>query len=558
MRPGLLGGLLCASLAGCGGLDEQMVLATVGEMEISTDDLLEFESRLSGDRLSEKPGAAGYLDYLQTLIDKELMLQEARRRGLDQDPQLRGKLSKERADRIIKRFLKLEVYDKIEYTEEELRELQEQTGRDRAIRVRRIVLRTEEEADEVAAAWRRGTDFGELAARTVLEETDLSGGRWLLKDELKPEILQEKVWPLEPDEISDPVFYGNQYGVYQVTEERDIELKLVRPLIEPELFGLKIPVRMNELAAQLKQKLEARTNEAALDLLAERLVAGEPFSDEERKMVLFENTGGAYTVEDFLIFSDYIKMGYGDSRRILDWFAKEVVEPRLLILEAARAAGIDSEEEMVSWHQGREQSLLLQAVRREATANVLVDESEARQYYEQNPIKFTPLESVTIREILVASEAEAEALLEQIRQGADMGELAERNTLRRQGRISKGEFHIHPFEAGRYGPALEAAREAEVGDLLGPVELTVPESELVNPDPATAAGPHFSIFELLDSTIGAAPEPFEKVERRARALVRRDKADRAFYEFLLELRYENGNKVRIYDGNVEKLAANRA
>ena len=186
MRPGLLGGLLCASLAGCGGLDEQMVLATVGEMEISTDDLLEFESRLSGDRLSEKPGAAGYLDYLQTLIDKELMLQEARRRGLDQDPQLRGKLSKERADRIIKRFLKLEVYDKIEYTEEELRELQEQTGRDRAIRVRRIVLRTEEEADEVAAAWRRGTDFGELAARTVLEETDLSGGRWLLKDELKP------------------------------------------------------------------------------------------------------------------------------------------------------------------------------------------------------------------------------------------------------------------------------------------------------------------------------------------------------------------------------------
>ena len=535
-----------------------MVLATVGEVEISAADLVDFESRLSGDRLSEKPGVAGYLDYLQTLIDKELMLQEARRLGLDQDAQLRGKLSKERADRIIKRFLKLEVYDKIESTEEELRELQKQTGRDRAIRVRRIVLRTEEEANEVAASWRRGTDFDELAARTLLEETELSGGRWLLKDELKPEILQEEVWPLEPGEITDPVFYGNQYGVYQVTEERDVEFKLVRPLMEPELFGLKIPVRMNELAAELKQKLEARTNEATLDLLAERLVAGQPFSDEERQMVLFENTGGAYTVEDFLVFSDYIKMGYGDSRRILDWFAKEVVEPRLLILEAARVAGIDREEEMVSWYRSREQSLLLQAVRREATANVLVEESEARQYYEQNPIKFTPLESVTIREILVASEAEAEALLEQIRQGADMGELAERNTLRRQGRISKGEFHIHPFEAGRYGPALEAAREAEVGDLLGPVELAVPESELLNTDPASAAGPHFSVFELLDSTIGAAPEPFEKVERRARALVRRDKADRAFYEFLLELRYENGDKVRIYDGNVEKLAANRA
>ena len=557
-RQGLLGGLLCASLAACGGIDEKTVLATVGEVEISAADLLDFESRLSGDRLSEKPGAAGYLDYLQTLIDKELMLQEARRLGLDRDPQLRGKLSKERADRIIKRFLKIEVYDRIEYTEDELRELQKETGRDRAIRVRRIVLRSQAEAEEVAASWRQGADYVELAARTILEETDLSGGRMLLKDELKPEILQEAVWPLKTGEISDPVFYGNQYGVYQVTEEREIEFELVRPLIEPELFGLKIPVRMNELAAELKQKLGARTNEAALDLLAERLVGGQPVTDEERQTVLFENTGGAYTVGDFLVFSEYIKMGYGDSRRILDWFAKEVVEPRLLILEAARVAGIDREEEMVSWYRSREQSLLLQAVRREATANVLVDESEARRFYAENPIKFTPLESVTIREILVASEAEAEALFEQIRQGADMGELAARHTLRRQGRISKGEFHIHPFETGRYGPALVAARGAEIGDLLGPVELTVPDSELLKPDPASAAGQHYSIFELLDSTIGAGPEPFAKVERRARALVRRDKADRAFYEFLLELRYENEDRVRVYDDKVEKLAASRA
>ena len=557
-RQGLLGGLLCASLAACGGIDERTVLATVGEVEISASDLLDFENRLSGDRLSEKPGAAGYLDYLQTLIDKELMLQEARRLGLDQDPQLRGKLSKERADRIIKRFLKIEVYDRIEYTEDELRELQKETGRDRAVRVRRIVLRSEAEAEEIAAAWRQGADFDELAGRTILEETGLSGGRMLLKDELKPEILQETVWPLKAGEISDPVFYGDQYGVYQVTEEREIEFELVRPLIEPELFGLKIPVRMNELASELKQKLEARTNEAALDLLAERLVAGRTFTDEERQTVLFENTGGAYTVGDFLVFSEYIKMGYGDSRRILDWFAREVVEPRLLILEAARVAGIDREEEMVSWYRNREQSLLLQAVRREATANVLVDESEARRFYEENPIKFTPLESVTIREILVASEAEAEALLDRIRQGADMGELAARHTLRRQGRISKGEFHIHPFETGRYGPALVAARGAAIGDLLGPVELTVPDSELLQPDPASAAGQHYSIFELLDSTIGAGPEPFAKVERRARALVRRDKANRAFYEFLLELRYENEDMVRVYDDNVEKLAASRA
>ena len=59
----------------------------------------------------------------------------------------------------------------------------------------------------------------------------------------------------------------------------------------------------------------------------------------------------------------------------------------------------------------------------------------------------------------------------------------------------------------------------------------------------------------MESTIGAGPEPFAKVEKRARALVRKVKKDRAFYQFLLDLRYRYTSEIEIYDERLENLVA---
>ena len=70
--------LVCWS---CGTPTEDLVVARVGEVEIDVPQLLEFEERLHPDLRSKKTGADAYFDYLQTMIDKELMVLEAKKRG---------------------------------------------------------------------------------------------------------------------------------------------------------------------------------------------------------------------------------------------------------------------------------------------------------------------------------------------------------------------------------------------------------------------------------------------------------------------------------------------
>ncbi|MDE2705971.1 MAG: hypothetical protein OXI35_12955, partial [Gemmatimonadota bacterium] len=129
--------LVCWS---CGTPTEDLVVARVGEVEIDAPQLLEFEERLHPDLRSKKTGADAYFDYLQTIIDKELMVLEAKKRGLDQRTDFRRKMDKLHSDRVLRRFLQLEVYDKIVHTQEEMLAHQGETGRDRAVQVRRIVV----------------------------------------------------------------------------------------------------------------------------------------------------------------------------------------------------------------------------------------------------------------------------------------------------------------------------------------------------------------------------------------------------------------------------------
>ena len=65
---------------------DQNVVARVGDVEISFDDLQGFKAGLPALLLSEKQGVGALEEYLQSMVDMELMLLEARLRELAADP----------------------------------------------------------------------------------------------------------------------------------------------------------------------------------------------------------------------------------------------------------------------------------------------------------------------------------------------------------------------------------------------------------------------------------------------------------------------------------------
>lgn len=547
---------ICSLIGGCGSPSDDPVLARVGQTDITASQLRDFESRLSEQRKTTKAGVEGYLDYLQTLTDKEILVQEARKQGLADRAEFRRKLKSERDMRLEKSFLRKQVYAKIDLAHEELRRHQIETSRDYAVKMQRIVVPSLEEAEEVARALKAGADFGELASRSIVDSTALMQSRFLLLDEIDPPILQEKVFPLEKLEVSEPIFYAEQYGVYQIIDKRAVEVEEVRNLLEPELFAKKIPSMIEDVTAKLRQEIDFQINQQALDQIAALFEQGiDNISSQDLETVLIQFKDGRFTLHDYVELVRMHNIGFGDDvHDRVHWFNKQVLIPHVLIIEGARAIGMDQEPDFVEWFQRREQAMLLQAMRNESIADIFVEESEARRYYKEHPDKFKPLESITVQEILVQTEGEAAFLLDQISQGEDLAALAQEHTLRSRSKANKGEFHIHPYETKNFGELIEAARGAGVDQLVGPVEVTVKTSELLS-GTGMSGGRYYSIFKVIESTIGAGPEPFSKVERRARALIHRDKNNIAFYQFLLKLRYEYEGEIEIYHDNVEKLAS---
>ncbi len=537
----------------CAPPTENLVVTRVGEVEIDVPQLLEFEERLHPDLRSKKTGADAYFDYLQTMIDKELMVLEAKKRGLDQRADFRRKLDKLHSDRVLRRFLQLEVHDEIVHTHEEMLAHQQKTGRDRAVQVRRIVVATRQEAQAIKAALESGADFDLYADRTVLAETQLEGGRYLLKDELHPPILREEVFPLAPGQLSEPVLFNDQFGVYEVTAEAPVKLSVVQSIIEAELLKEKLPPAVLALSARLRQELDFAVHEHALERVRGRIGQGaKAFSADECTQPIYEHASGVFTIGELLNFARELGVGFpADAPERFDWFVKDIVEPRALLLAGAYRAGVDRDEEVVAWFQRRWLSNLLVAMRRDVVNGVFASREEARAFYDRHPDLFRPLESIAVQEILLRTEEEALALREEVERGGDLGALAAEHTLRRRGRANQGEFHLHPWEKQQFVPLFEAAQGQKIGALIGPIALEVAADEVLSSDPVS--GPYYAIFRLLDSTINAAPRPFAPAEHRARALVRRQKQERLFGQFIIQLRHQYATQIEVFRARVEAL-----
>ena len=545
--------LVCWS---CGTSTEDLVVARVGEVEIDAPQLIEFEERLHPDLRSKKTGADAYFDYLQTMIDKELMVIEAKKRGLDQRADFRRKMDKLYSDRVLRRFLQLEVYDKIVHTEEEMLAHQRETGRDRAVQVRRIVVATIEEARAIKAALEGGDDFDIYASHNLLDATQLEEGRYLIKDELYPRILQEKVFPLAPGQFSEPVLFNDQFGVYEVTAEAPVKLSVVQSVIEAELLKEKLPPAVQALSARLRQELDFVVHDQALESVRGRIGQGaKAFSAEEREQPIYEHKSGTFTIGDLLDFARELSVGFPeDAPEQFDWFVQDIVEPRALLLAGAYTAGVDREEAVVAWLQKRQLSNLLVAMRRDVVDGFFASREEAQEFYDRHPNLFRPLESIGVQEILVRTEEEALALREEVERGGDLGALAAEHTLRRRGKANEGEFHLHPWEKQQFVPLFEAAQGQKIGALIGPIAVEVTAAEVLSSEPVS--GPYYAIFRLLDSTINAAPRPFAQAERRARALVRRQKQERLFGQFIIQLRHEYAAQIEVFRAQVEALVRN--
>jgi len=119
-------------------------------------------------------------EFLQNIIDRELLLQEARKKGVDKDKEILAKVERFKRGLIIESVLEELLKGKGEVSEEEARnyyrENKEKFLVGERVRVRHILVKTLPEAKEIKKRLNRGEDFIKLAKKYSISPSRERGG----------------------------------------------------------------------------------------------------------------------------------------------------------------------------------------------------------------------------------------------------------------------------------------------------------------------------------------------------------------------------------------------
>ena len=518
------------------------VVAQIGDAEITVDLLQEFIDGLPEDAKVETTRVEEARNHLNTMINIQLLIMEAKAADLDKSPEFRARLERVQREKLISIFQDraLEVEEEVE--EGEVREYAERMGLTRAVRLADIMVSSRENALAALRELKNGVPFGQVAQKwSINKKTSAQGGdlgRYTTREHMVTP-LQDKLFSLALGEVSEPIKIGGNYSIFTVIADSTIELSPQRRLaIQMGLKKEKKQRALSTLVAELKEKHHLELNREGLALIVEKVRGGASFASEtERNIVLYRYDGGEITAQDLADAGHVLKGNalaqLSDSSQVIA-FAERHVVPNAMLVEAALRAGIDEEAETVEWRGNQANQLLISALRaRLLRAKVTIAENELRQFYKAHAERYMHPEQIEVQEVLVGTEAEALRLMEQIQKGARLGDLAKKYSIRSlENRDAEGRFHFHLFEKAFLGGFVEVAEKAEIGALTGPAKVD--------------GG--YSIFKVLSRE--RKRETFQEAEWRVRSQLRREKNRKAFNLFIEEVRNKYASKVVIREDNL--------
>jgi peptidyl-prolyl cis-trans isomerase C len=266
--------LVCVGwLAGCSPLsDESPTLVIVNGKPITQS---EFDSRWT-----ELPPAArerylrggGKRRFLDDLVDRELLLQEARRQGLDQTPGARERLERAREQLALDELMRTMVKTQVEIPKEEwlayyAKHEAELPGAER-VRAAHIVVSSALVAHDLKRQLDKGAEFVRLAQRYSTDAaTKDRGGELDLsrRDELPPAV-DAAVNALRPGSVSQPIEAKDGFHLVKVIVREpgdDAARHAALERLRQELYAEKQRTRFEALLAGLRGRAAIRLAEGS-------------------------------------------------------------------------------------------------------------------------------------------------------------------------------------------------------------------------------------------------------------------------------------------------------
>lgn len=407
-------------------IEGKQAVASVNGEPVTLDDLLLQIGALHAgvaETRTRRPDPSVLLDRV---IQARLILQEARRMGLDRQPEVEAKVEQLRVGLIKSRL----VGDRLNHITEGDPAVVERLYRDavREVTVDSLLFQKEQDAESFSAAIKKGGDFAALA-RKAMDDGVARGGagpQAMKHAELQPAVAQSLA-AMKPGQVGAPVRLPEGSTIVRLVDVRYPEDRKARRQAEQDALEARRQASLSEYTDGLRARYASvdRGVLQSLDFQA-RSPGLEGLRKDER--VVGRVKGGAPVRVKDLAAAVEAKYYHGvegaiERKRVnedLPQILDRILVERATLLEAKRLRIEHTEPFQAALKEKADGALFEFFVAKVINPGVKLDSAELKKHYDEHREDYTTPEMMRIESLAFLRYADAQAAIETIRKGGDL------------------------------------------------------------------------------------------------------------------------------------------
>lgn len=415
----------CVSLRQKGEIPAREKILAVVDGEPITEEDLKYSLQIAHRR--EDLSSAGNLilsEYVQKLIDDMLIIEEARRMGMEQDPQVQQAVKAYILRESVVKLYDEEISRKVSISDEDILSYYKKNYEKFSLDI--IEVGSEEEAGNIAGRLKKGADFGDLARKYSAHRSGKNGVDVVLTRRSMSPYIGEAVAGLKPGEFSDILKIGDKYYIVKLISRKeapDEELKNVRKEIEKVVRKQKGKKRADEYLEYLRERAAIKVNKELLSAISKDKGDEEVSNWSKDKRAVADVNGSVLTAGEFAAMSRPYK-GKSKENILNSWIDRKVVDHEALSRHYETAPDLKKKIERY------ENQLLKQAFTNKAIIpKIKVSDKSLKDYYMKHREDFAEPVRFRVRQITVKTMDEARGLLSSLQDGTDFSWLAMKKSI---------------------------------------------------------------------------------------------------------------------------------
>ncbi len=408
-RSVLLSLLVLPLLVSCARKSNDPVLATVGDRKVTQSDFIAAYAKLSGTERPDPADPAGRERLINDLVNKHLLEIAAYEFQPELDAGQRRRLHRFAESQLLTLLTKVEVQDKSQVPESDIREVWNRS--DREIKARHILVEHEAVLHEVEEALAKGVPFEDLISKSTDWRSAEQGGSlgWITAGQMV-EPFDRALFKAEIGTVTGPVKtrFGTHFLV--VDSVRSVEkpsFEEVKEKVELTLLQQRSLDRQEEFQNELLAEAAPENQTPGILLINEKFYfeSANPKSDDPYAILNEPRVLPTFTAEQMAIpvvkFADRPDMTIKDFLEMLNWMApgiwpkgngvpevEDIIRQMLrtkLMRERAMKLGLDKDPEYVTLVKKKENEVRVNTLYyTHITGSITLGEKDYRDYFEKN------------------------------------------------------------------------------------------------------------------------------------------------------------------------------